>query len=62
MVELTAISLAEEEQSFTSTLTRQFLRTHRPFRAIVMDKTGKPILWVRKLSQNYPHSYVPEIT
>ena len=41
-------SLAEEEQSFFSTLSRQFLRTHRPFRAIVMDRNGQPILWVRK--------------
>lgn len=38
--------LAEEEQSFVGTLSRQFLRTLRPFRAVVMDRTGKPILWV----------------
>ncbi len=42
-------SLAEEEQSIVSTMSRQFLRTHRPFRAVVMDRTGKPILWVSRL-------------
>lgn len=40
-------SLAEEERTIVSTMSRQFLRTHRPFKAIVMDRTGKPILWVR---------------
>lgn len=39
-------SLAEEEQTLLSTMSRQFLRTHRPFRAVIMDRTGKPILWV----------------
>lgn len=38
--------MAEEEQSLVSTMSRQFLRTHRPFRAVIMDRTGKPILWV----------------
>lgn len=40
--------LAEEEQSFVSTMTRQALRTHRPFRAVVMDRTGAPVLWIRR--------------
>jgi hypothetical protein len=39
-------SLAEEEQGFMSTITRQALRTHRPFRSVVMDREGKPVLWV----------------
>ncbi|WWC92792.1 uncharacterized protein L201_007751 [Kwoniella dendrophila CBS 6074] len=40
--------LAEEEQSFISTISRQALRTHRPFRAIIMDRYGKPVLWIRR--------------
>ncbi|KAL7425159.1 hypothetical protein Q5752_000847 [Cryptotrichosporon argae] len=40
--------LAEEEQGFISTISRQALRTHRPFRSVVMDRTGKPILWIRR--------------
>ncbi|EIW71495.1 hypothetical protein TREMEDRAFT_67793 [Tremella mesenterica DSM 1558] len=40
--------LAEEERSFFSTMSRQMLRTHRPFRAVVMDPTGTPILWIRR--------------
>ncbi|WVF68496.1 hypothetical protein IAT40_003263 [Kwoniella sp. CBS 6097] len=40
--------LAEEEQSFVSAISRQALRTHRPFRAVVMDRYGKPVLWIRR--------------
>ncbi|OCF35219.1 hypothetical protein I317_02265 [Kwoniella heveanensis CBS 569] len=40
--------LAEEEQSFLSAISRQALRTHRPFRAVVMDRYGKPVLWIRR--------------
>ncbi|WRT69687.1 uncharacterized protein IL334_006677 [Kwoniella shivajii] len=40
--------LAEEEQTIISAISRQALRTHRPFRAVIMDKHGKPILWVRR--------------
>jgi hypothetical protein len=43
-------SLAEQEQGIISTISRQALRTHRPFRAIIMDKTGKPVLWVGGVS------------
>lgn len=38
--------LAEEDQSMLATMSRQVLHTHRPFKAVVMDKTGKPVLWV----------------
>jgi hypothetical protein len=31
-----------------SAMSRQFLRTHRPFKAVIMDRTGKPILWIRR--------------
>ncbi|ORY34718.1 Scramblase-domain-containing protein [Naematelia encephala] len=40
--------LAEEEQSIISTMSRQLLRTHRPFRAVVMDKLGNPVLWIKR--------------
>lgn len=40
--------MAEEERSFIGTLSRQALRTHRPFRSVIMDKTGKPVLWIRR--------------
>ncbi|WVQ96043.1 hypothetical protein IAU59_003143 [Kwoniella sp. CBS 9459] len=40
--------LAEEEQTFLSAISRQALRTHRPFRAVVMDRYGKPVLWIRR--------------
>jgi len=29
-------------------LTRQFLRTHRPFNALIMDTRGYPLLWVKR--------------
>ena len=39
--------IAEEPRGFFSTFGRQIFRTHRPFRAVVMDPSGTPILWVR---------------
>lgn len=30
----------------SSPSSRQIFRTHRPFRAIIMDKDGTPVLWV----------------
>lgn len=39
--------MAEEDQGFLSVMMRQALRTHRPFRSVVMDKHGTPVLWVR---------------
>ena len=41
-------SVAEEERSFFWSLGRQILRTHRPFRAVIMDTEGTPILRVRR--------------
>lgn len=38
--------IAEESQGFLSLFSRQLFRTHRPFRALVMDRFGSPILWV----------------
>lgn len=38
--------IAEEPRGFLSMFSRQVFRTHRPFRAIVMDSQGSPILWV----------------
>ncbi|KAF6767194.1 Scramblase [Kalmanozyma brasiliensis GHG001] len=41
--------LAEEEQGLLGgALQRQLLRTHRPFRATVMDTQGKPVLMIRR--------------
>jgi hypothetical protein len=41
-------SLAEEDRTLLSTMTRQFLHTHRPFKATIMNPAGEPILWVSK--------------
>ncbi|SNX87842.1 uncharacterized protein MEPE_06553 [Melanopsichium pennsylvanicum] len=41
--------LAEEEQGLLGgALQRQVLRTHRPFRATVMDVSGKPVLMIKR--------------
>ncbi|WVQ75032.1 hypothetical protein IAR50_004641 [Cryptococcus sp. DSM 104548] len=40
--------MAEEEQGYLSAISRQMLRTHRPFRSVIMDRTGKPVLWIRR--------------
>ncbi|ETW85743.1 hypothetical protein HETIRDRAFT_470895 [Heterobasidion irregulare TC 32-1] len=40
--------IAEEPRGFLSTFSRQIFRTHRPFRAIIMDHDGTPILWIRR--------------
>ncbi|GBE82046.1 Phospholipid scramblase family protein [Sparassis crispa] len=40
--------IAEEPRGFLSTFSRQILRTHRPFRALVMDADGNPVLWLRR--------------
>jgi hypothetical protein len=38
--------IAEEPRGLLASLSRQLLRTHRPFRAVIMDREGTPILWV----------------
>ncbi|KAJ3728712.1 Scramblase-domain-containing protein [Lentinula raphanica] len=40
--------IAEEPGGFLSSFNRQILSTHRPFKALVMDPSGTPILWVRR--------------
>ncbi|KAI0720934.1 Scramblase-domain-containing protein [Cerioporus squamosus] len=40
--------IAEEPRGFLAAFSRQIFRTHRPFRAIVMDTEGSPILWIRR--------------
>ncbi|KAH7929793.1 Scramblase-domain-containing protein [Leucogyrophana mollusca] len=40
--------IAEEPRGFLSMFARQIFRTHRPFRALVMDLQGSPILWIRR--------------
>jgi len=39
--------IAEDSKGFLSTLSRQFLATHRPFRAVILDNEGNPVLFVR---------------
>ncbi len=39
--------VAEEPRGLFSMWSRQLFRTHRPFRALVMDSSGSPVLWVR---------------
>ncbi|GAA5836220.1 hypothetical protein JCM9279_002231 [Rhodotorula babjevae] len=40
--------LLEEEASIVGTMSRQLLRTHRPFRAIVMSPAGDVLLRIRR--------------
>ncbi|KAF5391829.1 hypothetical protein D9757_001799 [Collybiopsis confluens] len=40
--------IAEEPGGFLSSFNRQILSTHRPFKALVMDPSGTPILFVRR--------------
>ncbi|KAG1748982.1 Scramblase-domain-containing protein [Suillus paluster] len=40
--------IAEEPRGILSIFSRQIFRTHRPFRALVMDLHGSPILWIRR--------------
>lgn len=42
--------IAEEPRGVLSMFARQIFRTHRPFRALVMDLHGSPILWVRSIA------------
>ncbi|KAI0281430.1 Scramblase-domain-containing protein [Russula aff. rugulosa BPL654] len=40
--------IAEEPRGLLASFSRQLLRTHRPFRAVIMDREGTPILWIRR--------------
>jgi len=40
--------MAEEERGFLGTFSRQILRTHRPFRSVIMDSNGSPVLWIHR--------------
>ena len=40
--------IAEADAGMSSALTRQLLRTHRPFHAVIMDNDGIPVLWLRR--------------
>jgi len=37
--------IAEEPKDFFAVLARQAFATHRPFRAVIMDVEGSPIMW-----------------
>ncbi|KAF5387121.1 hypothetical protein D9615_001633 [Tricholomella constricta] len=41
--------IAEEPKGFLGTMARQAFATHRPFRAVIMDLKGSPILWARSI-------------
>lgn len=38
--------IAEEDRGFLGTIARQAFATHRPFKAVVLDTSGSPVLWV----------------
>ncbi|RDB20951.1 hypothetical protein Hypma_011469 [Hypsizygus marmoreus] len=40
--------IAEEPRGFFAVMARQAFATHRPFRAVIMDLEGSPIMWVRR--------------
>ncbi|GLB35083.1 putative phospholipid scramblase family protein [Lyophyllum shimeji] len=40
--------IAEEARGFLGALSRQAFATHRPFRAVIMDMDGSPVLWLRR--------------
>lgn len=40
--------IVEEDAGFFSMFRRQAFATHRPFRAVIMDIHGTPLLWVRR--------------
>ncbi|KAJ7582641.1 Scramblase-domain-containing protein [Mycena floridula] len=40
--------ITEEPGSFLASFGRQLFGTHRPFRAMIMDVHGRPLLWLRR--------------
>jgi len=40
--------IAEDSKGFLGTLSRQLFSTHRPFHAVIMDKEGNPVLFLRR--------------
>ncbi|KAH6918716.1 Scramblase [Coprinopsis sp. MPI-PUGE-AT-0042] len=40
--------ILEEPRGFLSMMTRQAFATHRPFKAMIMDPAGTPMLWLRR--------------
>ncbi|KAI8868809.1 yjr100c-like protein, partial [Ramicandelaber brevisporus] len=40
--------IAEEDHSFAKSMTRQLLRTHRPFKAYVVDTSGRVVLKIER--------------
>jgi hypothetical protein len=59
--------LAEEENKISSMITRQLLRTHRPFKATVFDTTGNAVLEIDRpaymiSTSLYVHLPTPEGT
>ncbi|TFK76585.1 Scramblase-domain-containing protein [Pluteus cervinus] len=40
--------IAEEPKGFLAVIARQAFATHRPFRAVILDASGAPLLWIRR--------------
>lgn len=40
--------IAEEPRGLIGVVARQVFATHRPFRAVILDSTGTPLLWLRR--------------
>ncbi|VDC06035.1 unnamed protein product [Peniophora sp. CBMAI 1063] len=40
--------IAEADAGMSSAPTRQLMRTHRPFHAVIVDTDGIPVLWLRR--------------
>ncbi|KAF9458675.1 Scramblase-domain-containing protein [Collybia nuda] len=40
--------IAEEPKGFFGVVARQAFATHRPFRAVIMDLEGSPVMWIRR--------------
>ncbi|KAG2020442.1 hypothetical protein CC2G_005783 [Coprinopsis cinerea AmutBmut pab1-1] len=40
--------ILEEPRGFLAMMTRQAFATHRPFKALIMDTHGTPLLWLRR--------------
>lgn len=45
--------IAEEPKGFFGVIARQAFSTHRPFRAVIMDLEGSPVMWVRQFEKTW---------
>ncbi|KAF9517916.1 hypothetical protein BS47DRAFT_1338767 [Hydnum rufescens UP504] len=40
--------MAEEDRGIWGVFSRQLFRTHRAFRSVIMDREGRPVLWIHR--------------